>query len=166
MCVKFIPTLVTKKQKKLRFEVPRNNFEIISNDLLKRIITGDEKARQRRSNVQLMLMFLFDYEGILHHEYAPRDQTSTKEYNVEVLKRIHDAVRRKPPRFWSKGDWLLHHDNLPAHLSNLVHTRTLNEKLHDQNNSAQLMESATEVGEKQQHNKHNRLSYKIKALFE
>ena len=27
---------------------------------------------------------------------------------------------RKRPRFWSSGDWLLHHDNAPAHSSNLV----------------------------------------------
>ena len=39
---------------------------------------------------------------------------------VEVLKRLRDDVRRKRPRFWSSGDWLLHHDNAPAHSSNLV----------------------------------------------
>ena len=43
-----------------------------------------------------------------------------KEYYVEVLKRLRDAVRRKRPRFWSSGDWLLHHDNAPAHSSNFV----------------------------------------------
>ena len=37
-----------------------------------------------------------------------------------VLKRLRDAVRRKRPRFWSSGDWLLHHDNAPAHSSNLL----------------------------------------------
>ena len=43
-----------------------------------------------------------------------------EEYYVEVLKRLRDAVRRKRPRFWSSGDWLLHHENASAHLSNLV----------------------------------------------
>ena len=43
-----------------------------------------------------------------------------KEYYVEVLKRLRDAVRRKRPRFWSSGDWLLPHDNAPAHSSDLV----------------------------------------------
>ena len=58
--------------------------------------------------------------SIVHYEFASRGQTINKEYYVEVLKRLRDAVRRKRPRFWSSGDWLLHHDNAPAHSSNLV----------------------------------------------
>ena len=67
-----------------------------------------------------MLIIFLDCEVVLHYEFAPRGQTINKEYYVEVLKRLRDAVRRKRPRFWSSGDWLLHHDNAPAHLSNLV----------------------------------------------
>ena len=40
--------------------------------------------------------------------------------SIIVLRRFRDAVRRKRARFWSSGDWLLHHDNAPAHSSNLV----------------------------------------------
>ena len=53
-----------------------------------------------------MLIIFFDCEGIVHYELSPRGQTINKEYNVEVLKRLRDAVRRKLPRFWSSGDWL------------------------------------------------------------
>ena len=56
----------------------------------------------------------------MHYEFAPTGQTINKEYYVEVLKRLRDAVRRKRPCFWSRVDWLLHHDNAPAHSSNLV----------------------------------------------
>ena len=56
----------------------------------------------------------------MNYEFALRRQTVNKEYYVEVLKRLRDAVRRKRPRFWSSVDWLLHHDNAPAHSSNLV----------------------------------------------
>ena len=56
----------------------------------------------------------------MRYEFAPRDQTINKEYYVEVLKRLRDSVKTKRPRFWSSGDWLLHHDNRPAHSSNLV----------------------------------------------
>ena len=65
-------------------------------------------------------IIFFDCEGVVHYEFAPRGQTINKEYYIEVLKRLRDAVRRKGPRFWSSGDWLLHHDNAPAHSSNLV----------------------------------------------
>ena len=67
-----------------------------------------------------MLIIFFDCEGVVHYEFSPRGQTINKEYYVEVLKRLRNAARRKRPRFWSSGDWLLHHDNGPAHLSNLV----------------------------------------------
>ena len=67
-----------------------------------------------------LYLFFFDCEGVVHYEFAPSGQTINKEYYVKVLKRLHDAVRRKRPRFWSSGDWLLHHDNAPAHSSNLV----------------------------------------------
>lgn len=40
--------------------------------------------------------------------------------DVEILKRLRDAISRKRPHFWQSGDWLLHHDNAPAHSSNLV----------------------------------------------
>ena len=67
-----------------------------------------------------LLIIFFDCEGVVHYEFAPRGQSINKEYYLEVLKRLRDAVRRKRPRFWSSGDWLLHHDNAPAHSSNLV----------------------------------------------
>ena len=61
-----------------------------------------------------------DCEDVAHYEFALRGQTIKKEYYVEILKRLRDAVRRKRPHFWSSGDWFLHHDNAPAHSSNLV----------------------------------------------
>ena len=77
-------------------------------------------ARQSQSYVKSMLILFFDCEGVVHQEFAQRGQRINKEYYVEVLKRLRDAVRRKRPRFWSSGDWLLHHDNAPAHSANLV----------------------------------------------
>ena len=76
-------------------------------------------ARQSRSHVKSMLIIFIDCEGVVHNKFAPRGQTIDKEYYVDVLKRLRDTVR-KGPRFWSSGDWLLHHDNMPAHSSNLV----------------------------------------------
>ena len=147
-CAKFIPILLTTEQKDLRSEIAQDNLEMVSDDenVLKKVITGDEswvygydpetkqrssqwkrpdeprpkKASQSRSHVKSMLIIFFDCEGVVHNEFVPRGQTINKEYYVEVLERLRDAVRRKRPRFWSSGDWLLHHDNAPAHSSNFV----------------------------------------------
>ena len=75
------------------------------------------------------ISFFFDCEGVVHYEFAPRGQTIIKEYYVEVLKRLRDAVSRKRPRFWSSGDWLLHHENAPAPSSNLVQQSLANHKI-------------------------------------
>ena len=139
--------MLTIEQKDLRSEIAQDNLEIVSDDenVLKKVITGDEswvygydpetkqqssqwkrpdepwpkKTSQSRSHVKSMLIIFFDCEGVVLYEFAPRGQTINEEF-VEVLKRLRDAVRRKRPRFWSSGDWLLHHDNAPAHSSNLV----------------------------------------------
>ena len=67
-----------------------------------------------------MLIIFYNCEGVVHYEFAPRGQTINTKYYVELLKRLRDVVRRKRSRFWSSGDWLLHHDNAPAHSSNLM----------------------------------------------
>ena len=86
-------------------------------------------ARQSRSHLKSMLIIFFDCEGGVHYEFAPRGQTINKEYYVEVLKRLRDAVRRNRPRFWSSGDWLLHHGNAPAHSSDLGQQFLANHKI-------------------------------------
>lgn len=145
---KFVPRVLTEDQKNSRVEIAKDILESIKKDpdLLKRIITGDEtwvygynpdtkaqssqwatkeeprpkKARQSRSNVKAMLTVFFDQEGVVHHEYAPRSRTINKEYYLEVLKRLRHALRRKRPHLWKSGNWLLHHDNAPAHSSHLI----------------------------------------------
>jgi len=67
-----------------------------------------------------MLLAFFDSEGIVHHEYAPDGQTINKEFYTEVLRRLHESFRRKRPEKWRDDDWILHHDNAPAHTSHLV----------------------------------------------
>jgi len=67
-----------------------------------------------------MLVAFFDSEGIVHYEYAPDRQTINKEFYLEVLRRLRELVCRKRPEKWRDGDWILHHDNVPAHTSHLV----------------------------------------------
>ena len=79
-----------------------------------------KKARMSRSNMKVMLLVFFDWQGIIHHEFVPRGQTVNKEFYVAVLKRLREAVSRKRPQLWTNQSWVLHHDNAPIHSSFLV----------------------------------------------
>ena len=145
---KFVPKLFNFEQKQRRMEVAQESLNEVNDDaeLLKRIITGDEtwvygydvetksqlsqwrhsgsprpkKARQVRSNVNVMLTVFFDFNGVVHHEFLPRGQTVNKEYYLQVQRRLRDAIRKKRPDLWKNNLCLLHHDNPPAHTSLLV----------------------------------------------
>jgi hypothetical protein len=60
-----------------------------------------------------MLITFFDIKGTAHFEFTPQGQSVNQAYYVEILKRLHEAVRRKRPEIWP-NDWILHHDNAPA----------------------------------------------------
>ena len=145
---KFVPKLLNFEQKQRQMEVAQESLNEVNDDaeLLKRIITGDEtwlygydvetksklsqwrhsgsprpkKARQVRSNVNVMLTVFFDFNGVVHHEFLPRGQTVNKEYYLQVQRRLRDAIRKKRPDLWKNNLCLLHHDNPPAHTSLLV----------------------------------------------
>ena len=113
----------------------------IDPDLFLKVITGDEswccaydpetkqqssewkssnsprpkKARRVKSDVKMMLISFFDANGIVRLEFIPNGETVNQAFYLQVLKRLHDAVRRKRPELWQSGEWWLHHDNAPAH---------------------------------------------------
>ena len=43
-----------------------------------------------------------------------------KEYYLEVMRRLREAIRKKRPELWKNNSWLLHYDNASAHSSLLV----------------------------------------------
>ena len=73
-----------------------------------------KKARTSRSKFKAMLSVFFDIQGIVMVEWVPSGQTVNQQYYIEVLKKLHDRVRRKQPELWRNG-WILHQDNAPAH---------------------------------------------------
>ncbi|UYV71894.1 hypothetical protein LAZ67_9000961 [Cordylochernes scorpioides] len=115
-------------------------------NLLQRVITGDEtwvyghdvetkaqssqwklpheprpkKARQVRSKVKVLLTVFFDCRGVVHQEFFPQGRTVNKEYYLQVMRNLREAIRQKRPDLWKNKNWLLHHDNAPAHTSLLV----------------------------------------------
>ncbi|GFU44955.1 mariner Mos1 transposase [Trichonephila clavipes] len=145
---KFVPRLLTEDQQFQRLATPSDLFQSASDDseFMKLIITGDESgvcgydpetkqqssrwktpgsplpknARQVRSKIKVMLIVFFDADGIVHHEYAPKGQKVNKEFYLDVMRRLREAVRRKRPVLWVSSHWILHHDGAPAHTTNLV----------------------------------------------
>ena len=148
VCVKYVLCLLTDDQREQRHTIARDLFEHSCEDMLfrKNIVTGDESrvygydpatkqqssqwkgpmsprpkmGRQVRSKTKVMLLAFFDSEGIIHHKYASDRQTINKEFYMEVLQHLRESVCRKRPEKWRDGNWILHHDNAPAHTSHLV----------------------------------------------
>ncbi|UYV79390.1 hypothetical protein LAZ67_17002447 [Cordylochernes scorpioides] len=148
VAAKFVPKLLNCDQKQHRMNIANEMLDSVRDDpnLLQRVITGDEawvygydvetkaqssqwklpheprpkKARQVRSNVKVLLTVLFDCRGVVHHEFLPQGRTVNKEYYLQVMRNLREAIRQKRPDLRKNKNWLLHHDNAPAHTSLLV----------------------------------------------
>jgi hypothetical protein len=64
-----------------------------------------------------MLIVSFDVKGIVHCDFVPPNTTSTVNSNFycDILRRLRENVPRKGLELWPNHNWLLHHDNAPAH---------------------------------------------------
>ncbi|UYV72760.1 hypothetical protein LAZ67_10000554 [Cordylochernes scorpioides] len=148
VAAKFVPKLLNCDQKQHRMNIANEMLDSVRDDpnLIQRVITGDEawvygydvetkaqssqwklpheprpkKARQVRSNVKVLLTVFFDCRGVVHHEFLPQGKTVNKEYYLQVMRNLREAIRQKRPDLWKNKNWLLHHDNAPAHTSLLV----------------------------------------------
>jgi hypothetical protein len=147
---KFVSKLLSQEQQELYLEVVRDMLEFANGDpeFLKTVNTGDEtwvhgydlemkvqllqwkhssflrpkEAQWVRSKVKVLLIVFFDYRRIVNHSYAPEGHTINKEYYLEVIRHLCDAVRSKRPDLWASRNWQLHHDNAPAHSSHLINS--------------------------------------------
>ncbi|VEN60324.1 unnamed protein product [Callosobruchus maculatus] len=145
---KFVPKLLNFDQKQHRVNIAQEMLDSVRDDpnVLQRVITGDEswvygydvetkaqssqwklpheprpkKARQVRSNVKVLLTVFFDCRGVVHHEFLSQGSTVNQEYYLQVMRNLREAIRQKRPDLWKNKNWLLHHDNAPAHTSLLV----------------------------------------------
>jgi len=72
-----------------------------------------KKARMSRSRVKTMIIVFFDSRGIVHKEFVPSGQTVNRAFYKDVLKRLRKRVQRV--RRDITDDWVLQHDNTPAH---------------------------------------------------
>lgn len=62
-----------------------------------RLQAGHHGPKKARSNVEVMLIVLFDSEGVVHHEFLPQGKTVNKKYYLEVTQRLCESIRRKGP---------------------------------------------------------------------
>ena len=120
---KFVPKLLNFDQKNRRMTIAQEMLNEVNEDpdFLKRVITGYEswvygydvetkaqssqwktpeeptpiKARQVRSTVKVLLTVFFDYRGVVHQEFLPQGHTVNKEYYLEVMRRLREAIRKK-----------------------------------------------------------------------
>ena len=56
----------------------------------------------------------------MHKEFVLPGKTVNGKLYCKVLRRLRENVRSKWPEMWKNRDWLLHHDNAPAHTSLIV----------------------------------------------
>ena len=148
VCQHMVPRMLTEDQCEDRATVSGELIDMVDQDpgVLNRIITGDEtwcylydpqskrqssewkspssprkqKFRADRSKGKVMLEVFFDSKGIVHFEFIPEGRTVNKIIYVEILRRLRDAIQRKRPELWEAKNWILHHDNAPAHRSFMV----------------------------------------------
>jgi hypothetical protein len=79
-----------------------------------------KKARYVRSHVKVILTVFFFFEYVVHYQFLPQGRTVNKDYYLEVMQRLREAVRKKRPDAWLENRWMLQHDNAPSHSSFLV----------------------------------------------
>jgi len=60
-----------------------------------------------------MIIVFFDSRGIVHKEFVPPGLTVNHALYKDVLERLRKRVQRV--RTDIANDWVLHHDNAPAH---------------------------------------------------
>ena len=142
-CAKMVPRLLTKEQKAQRLNACRDILQQqmeADKKLLENIITGDKswvfqlirkqndrvvsikvssprpkKACMQHSQVKVMLITIFDHQGMVHHKFVPQGQTVNQHFYKEVLTRLVNKICQKQRASWAGKTWILHHDNAPAH---------------------------------------------------
>jgi hypothetical protein len=65
------------------------------------------KEAQRVQSKVKVLLFSFTIAGFLHHSYAPESKTINKEYYLEVIRHLRDAVWCKRPNLYASRNCIM-----------------------------------------------------------
>ncbi|UYV76613.1 hypothetical protein LAZ67_14001466 [Cordylochernes scorpioides] len=132
VAAKFVPKLLNCDQKQHRMNIANEMLDSVRDDpnLIQRVITGDEpwvygydvktKAQSSQWKLPHEPRPKKRAKGVVHHEFLPQVRTVNKEYYLQIMRNLREAIRQKRPDLWKNKNWLLHHDNAPAHTSLLV----------------------------------------------
>jgi hypothetical protein len=73
-----------------------------------------------KPKVKVMIVF-FAIRGVIMIEWVSEGQTINQMYNLEVLTKLRERVRKKRLELWKKKSWIpQHQDNAPAHNAHAV----------------------------------------------
>ena len=76
------------------------------------------KKHTSRSKVKTMTVFS-DSRGIVHKEFVPPGMTVNQVFYRDLMERLWKRVQRVRPDI--ADNWVLHHDNAPAHTALSIH---------------------------------------------
>ena len=137
--------VLTHDQKDFRVAICQDLKETVINDptLLLNVITGDESifyaydpetklqssqwkspgyprpknVYMEKSKLKMMLICFFEQEWIIHRNFVPPGMTVNANFYCDVLRRLHENVRRERPQKWKNQNLIIHHDNSLVHRS-------------------------------------------------
>ncbi|KAJ4435187.1 hypothetical protein ANN_23763 [Periplaneta americana] len=116
VAAKFVPKLLSPEQKDLRRDVAQDLLDTANTDpgFLNTVITGDES-------------WVYGYDPETKRQSSqwkhPESPRPKKAWNcASRIRTGRTNVQRKRPDMWTANNWHLHHDNVPAHSSQLIHT--------------------------------------------
>ena len=93
-----------------------------------------EQGANFEERQKVLLIVFVGQDGVVHHEFVPEGHAINKEYYLQVPRRLREAVPRKPPDSWPSENRQIHHDNAPAHSSQLVQHFLANTKSNTRSN--------------------------------
>ena len=73
-----------------------------------KIVTTTKKSTLESLKCEGDVDSFFYWKGIVHYEFIPRGETVNKEFYLNILKRLREAVRRKRPEAWTNNTWIMH----------------------------------------------------------
>lgn len=53
---------------------------------------------------------IFNSKGVVHHEFLPKGFTVNKDYFLEIMEFLQEAIRRKRASAWRSNCWMLYAD--------------------------------------------------------